>query len=240
MTTWESIDKTDMENVTVTSDVAYERVTSDEHFVDEWERTFLKQNTAWLVQEIPNIAFLDIADTMLENKKTLVGRNNWLLKIGKEGKSVEVQPQDIVSVWTSDEKTYTESGWIVDSYIEFDSYTSWDNNTACIANDEAIPGVYTCDILQNGVYTISYWCIVEVNSATQILIRIWKVWAHSWIISEEFYKGSSLPEVISCWRTTSNITIDKWDSVYMKIIADDDVKVYSDAYMDIKFQQYNI
>jgi hypothetical protein len=35
-----------MENVTVTSDAAFERVTSDEHFEDESREGFLKQNTS--------------------------------------------------------------------------------------------------------------------------------------------------------------------------------------------------
>ena len=79
MTTWESTDNVEvMDNVTITSDAAYERVTSDEHFEEEKNWWYLQQNTSWLVQEIPNIAFIDIADTMLESKKTLYDRENWV------------------------------------------------------------------------------------------------------------------------------------------------------------------
>ena len=92
MTTWENIDNTDMENVTVTSDVAFERVTSDEHFVEEGEKSFLKQNTAWLVQEIPNISFLDIWDTLLETRKTLADKAGYVLVVWQNGKSIEAVP----------------------------------------------------------------------------------------------------------------------------------------------------
>lgn len=94
MTTWENTDSiNESENLTVTSDAAFERVTNDFKMEEETAWWYLKQNTAWLVQEIPNISFLDIADTMLENKKTLHNRNNWNVVVWKKGKSIEVIPQ---------------------------------------------------------------------------------------------------------------------------------------------------
>lgn len=92
MTTWESIDNVDMENVTVTSDVAFERVTSDEHFVEEPKGWYLQQNTSWLVQEIPNISFLDIWDIFLETKKSLSDKAGYVLIVWQEGKSIEAVP----------------------------------------------------------------------------------------------------------------------------------------------------
>ena len=97
MTTWESIDNENMENVTVTSDAAFERVTSDEHFEDEKGEGFLKQNTSWLVQEVPNISFLDIADTFLETKKTLSDKAGYVLVVWQNGKSIEAVPYSDLS-----------------------------------------------------------------------------------------------------------------------------------------------
>lgn len=97
MTTWESIDNENMENVTVTSDAAFERVTSDEHFEDERGEGFLKQNTSWLVQEVPNISFLDIADTFLETKKTLSDKAGYVLVVWQNGKSIEAVPYSDLS-----------------------------------------------------------------------------------------------------------------------------------------------
>ena len=80
------------ENVTVTNDAAFERVTSDikmEEWKDWW---YLQQNTAWLVQEIPNISFLDIWDTFLETKKTLASKAGYVLVVWTNGKSIEAVP----------------------------------------------------------------------------------------------------------------------------------------------------
>ena len=119
MTTWESTDNVEvMDNITITSDAAYERVTSDEHFEEEKNWGYLQQNTSWLVQEIPNIAFIDIADTMLESKKTLYDRENWILRVWEKGRSIEVQPQDTVTLLMNADYNISQS-W--EHYIEFDS-----------------------------------------------------------------------------------------------------------------------
>jgi hypothetical protein len=34
---------------------------------------------------------------MLESQKTLYDRENWVLRVGKAGRSIEAQPQDIVT-----------------------------------------------------------------------------------------------------------------------------------------------
>ncbi len=93
MTTWENIDNIEYgENVTVTSDVAFERVTNDESFSEERNWGYLQQNTSWLVQEIPNISFLDIWDTFLETKKTLADKGWYVLIVWKSGRSIEAVP----------------------------------------------------------------------------------------------------------------------------------------------------
>lgn len=80
------------ENVTVTSDAAFERVTSDLK-MEEWQKEwYLQQNTAWLTQEIPNISFLDIADTFLVTKKTLADKAWYVLVVWTDGKSIEAVP----------------------------------------------------------------------------------------------------------------------------------------------------
>lgn len=257
MTTWESIDKIDKidtEDITVTSDEAFKRVTSDEGFIDEWKEWYLKQNTAWLIQEIPNIAFLDIADTMLEPteevreidgvdvvvpiwSKTLYNKSNWVLRVGKAAKSIEAQPQDTVSLWLSEDKTYIISPGYTDNYVDFDAHGSSQNYTVCKPSmwEWALSNIETCKILQDWVYTISYWWTLETNSATWFKVIVWKL--NWWVIAEDYFKGS-LWEIMSWWKHTSNIWLSRGDYIYMKIQADDAIKMYEDTYIDIKFQQY--
>lgn len=94
MTTWESIDNEieRVDNLTVTSDAAYERVTNDLKMEDTRDDGSLKQNTAWLVDEIPNISFIDIADVFLESKKTLADKAGYVLIVWTDGKSIEAVP----------------------------------------------------------------------------------------------------------------------------------------------------
>lgn len=93
MTTWENTDKTDsLENVTVTSDEAFERVTNDLKMEDTRDDGSLKQNTVWLVDEIPNISFIDIADVFLKSKKTLAYKAWYVLIVWTDGKSIEAVP----------------------------------------------------------------------------------------------------------------------------------------------------
>jgi len=243
MTTWESIDKIekiDTEDITVTSDEAFKRVTSDEGFIDEWKEWYLKQNTAWLIQEIPNISFLDISDTMLESQKTLYDRENWILRVGKAWRSIETQPQDTMTVWQDEDKTYIVSPWYTDNYIDFDWVDSSQNYTTVRPDNTVLPNVYTFDILQDWIYTISYWWTLETNSATWFKIIVWKLWTNPWIIIQDYYQGSSLPEIMSWWKQKTNIELKKWDSVYMKVQANDAIKIYKETYLSIKFQQYKL
>lgn len=87
MTQWGNTD-----NLLITEDWAYERVTNNIKMEDENDDGYLKQNTAWLVQEIPNISFLDIADTFLETKKTLANKAGYVLVVWTNGKSIEAVP----------------------------------------------------------------------------------------------------------------------------------------------------
>lgn len=238
MTTWESIDNVNMENVTVTSDEAFERVTSDESFTDEKESWYLQQNTSWLVQEVPNIAFIDIADTMLESKKTLYDRENWILRVGKAGRSIEAQPQDTISFSLDEDKTYIVSPWVTDNYIEFDSSMSSWNYTTCKPDKIHLANIYTFDILEEWYFTISYGWTLEPNSATWVKIIIWKIWDTNETLMVDYYKDSSLPEIMSWWKYKQNIKLEVWDSVYMKVQANDAIKIHKDTYINIQFQQY--
>lgn len=93
MTTWENTDSiNESENLMVTSDAAFERVTNDMKMEEERDVGSLKQNTAWLVDEIPNISFLDIWDTFLETKKTLADKAGYVLIVWTDWKSIEAVP----------------------------------------------------------------------------------------------------------------------------------------------------
>lgn len=233
MTTWESTDN--MENVTITSDEAFERVTSDEHFEEEKDGGFLKQNTSWLVQEIPNISFLDIADTMLENQKTLYDRENWILRVGKAWRSIEAQPQDIVTLKMNTD--YSVSPWT--HYIEYDgSLSSW-NYTVCKPTQTY--NISSVEILQSWYYTISYWWTVDTNSATSLNISVFK-WdiINPIIIVWDEYKDTNLPDTMSWWKYKPNVLLNAWDVLFMMIESDDTIKIYADTYFNVQFQQYNL
>lgn len=230
MTTWESTDN--MENMTITSDAAYERVTSDEHFEDEIDWWYLQQNTSWLVQEIPNISFLDIADTMLESKKTLYDRENWILRVWKAGRSIEAQPQDTILLKLDSDQSY----WpYTDAWVSFDSDVSSLNYTTCKPDNTYMFNWYKVKILQTWYYTISYWWILDVW--TSEIVRV-SIESNSSRITYDYFKWTSLPESLSWWKTIPNIQLNEWDIVWMKIYLDDGWKLYKDTYLTVQFQQY--
>lgn len=235
MTTWESIDNVNMENVTVTSDEVFERVTSDESFTDETSNWYLQQNTSWLVQEIPNISFLDIADTMLESKKTLYDRENWILRVGKAWRSIEVQPQDTVSLLMNADYDITNT-W--EHYIEFDKSISSLNYTVCRPSETW--NLYHIEILQTWYYIISYWWEVMTNSASELRISIYKDWTNPWVIMTDKYKDTQLPEIMSWWKYMSNIYLEQGDVLDMKIYSNSTLKIFKTTYLNIQFQQYTL
>ena len=236
MTTWESTDNVEvMDNVTITSDAAYERVTSDEHFEEEKNWGYLQQNTSWLVQEIPNISFLDVADTMLESKKTLHQRENWILRVGKAWRSIEVQPQDVVTLIMNADYEIQQT-W--EHYVEFDDSISSLNYTVC--KPQQTWNLHHIDILQDWFYIISYWWEVKTNSATELKISISKTWTNPWVIMTDRYKDTQLPEILSWWKYMSNIYLQKWDVLDMKILCNSPVKIYETTYLNIQFQQYTL
>lgn len=145
MTELENTDSTpSTENITVTSDAAFERVTSDIKMEGEEDNGgYLKQNTAWLVQEIPNISFVDIADTLLESKKTLYGRQNWNVVVWTAGKSIEVVPQDLGYLYTTTSASYSWEeynmpldGSTLQSNLSTYNVVSWALNTYVSINTE--------------------------------------------------------------------------------------------------------
>ena len=232
MTTWESIDKTIEENVTVTSDEAFERITSDEKFNEEWWDGYLKQNTSWLVQEIPNISFLDIADTMLESKKTFYNRENWVIRVGKAGKSVEAQPQDIALLTYTPEYLDPSSETII---IPFDSIqTSSNISLFKIENNKAV-------IWQDWIYRISYWwiCMWWTNQDT-ISIEI-KHYRNGTRIYNKLYDFFLSSTWLDSWWKTWCIECKAWDEIYMWFDSD----WYSSIrlqwlYLEIQFMQYKL
>lgn len=230
MTTWESTDN--MENITITSDAAYERVTSDEHFEDEKNWWYLQQNTAWLVQEIPNISFLDVSDTMLESQKTLYDRENWVLRVGKAGRSIEAQPQDTILLRLDSDQSY----WpYTDAWIPFDSDVSSLNYTTCKPDNTYMFNWYKVKILQTWYYNISYWW--TLNVWTSEVVRV-SVESNSWRITYDYFRWTNLPEILSWWKTIPNIKLNEWDIVWMKIYLSDGWTLLKDTYLTVQFQQY--
>lgn len=236
MTESENIDS--LENVTVTSDAAFERVTSDIK-MEEWEDWwYLRQNTAWLVQEIPNISFLDVADTLLESNKTLFWKENWILRVWLNAKSIETQPQDTMTLRLTTTKTYITSPWYTDEEVDFDSEVSSWNNVTCIPDDTYLFNWYKVKILQTWYYRVSYWWTIGVNDATNF--EIWAFSNAQFIASDRFINGS-YPEIMSWGKMVSNIKLNEWDIVTMHIYANWTITAYkNNTYLDIQFQQYTL
>lgn len=232
MTTWENTDSiNESENLTVTSDAAFERVTNDFKMEEEMPWWYLRQNTAWLVQEIPNISFLDIADTMLESKKTFHKRENRVLRIGNAGKSVEAQPQDTVTLTLTSDYLVSSFPWA----IHFDDWVSSLNWTVCKIDDV---DTYKIDILESWYYKISYWWTINPWNATSFSIWIWT--SNNYVTADKFTWWSYWTEV-SWWRTISNVYLNQWDYVFMDVLASSSVTVKKDfTYLEIQFQQYTL
>lgn len=223
MTTWESIDNENMENVTVTSDAAFERVSSDEHFEDERGEGFLKQNTSWLVQEVPNISFLDIADTMLESKKTLYNRKNWNIVIGTAGRSIEAQPQDLARL-------------VSDSYMHVgisESYTiPFDDIEIPSGEDELNIKTFSFEnnwvkILIPWVYRISYgW---QINPNDCIRLSVWLYRNNAYVTSDNYYNVNWFWLELS-WGRSISLKCNKWDVLTLHVEGDGG-NDYPDVYL---------
>lgn len=226
MTTWESTDN--MENMTITSDAAYERVTSDEHFEEEKDWGFLKQNTSWLVQEIPNISFLDIADTMLESKKTLYNRKNWNIVVGKAGRSIEAQPQDLARL-VSDQYIYH---WTTNEYV-----IPFDDIEIPSGEDEINIKTFEfknnwVEILIPWVYRISYWW--QINPWNTIDFSVWLYRNGSYVTSDNYENVNWFWSLMSWWRSIS-LRCEEWDVLTLYVYSQwDDPDVYL-TYNDSRF-----
>lgn len=226
MTTWESTDN--MDNVTITSDEAFERVTSDEHFEEEKDWGFLKQNTSWLVQEIPNIAFLDIWDTLLENKKTLYNRKNWNIVVGTAWKSIEAQPQDLARL-VSNEYMHT---WTTNDYtIPFDDIEipSWEDEINIKTFEFKNNWV---EILIPWVYRVSYWW--QINPGNTIDFSVWLYRNGTYVTSDNYENVNGFWSLMSWWRSVS-IRCDEWDVLTLNVYSQwDNPDVYL-TYNDSRF-----
>lgn len=228
MTTWESIDNVDMENVTVTSDEAFERVTSDEYFEEEKDGGFLKQNTSWLVQEIPNISFLDIADTLLENKKTLYNRKNWNIVVGTAWKSIEAQPQDLaILVSNSYMHTWTTNDYIIPfDDIEIPSWEDEINIKTFEFNNNWV------EILIPWVYRVSYWWQINPWNTTEF--SVWLYRNGTYVTSDNYENVNGFWILMSWWRSTS-IRCNEWDVLTLNVYSQwDNPDVYL-TYNDSRF-----
>lgn len=224
MTTWESIDKIEKtDNLTLTSDASYERVTNDEHFEEERDWGYLQQNTSWLVQEIPNISFLDIADTFLESKKTLVGREWHTLIVWNLWKSIETVWQDTLNIRLWEDKTISSSP----ALVQLDTYNLTPDSDKIEVDENHI---WRINILRDWYYRISYGWTVDLQSATQLSMDIYKknervMWdIYSWVSGK-----------LSWWRTIS-LQLNHDDYIYMRVDANAAIKVCEEfTYLEIQY-----
>ena len=103
MTQYANIDKKNFFDRIETSDwYQIEKIGNSSEFDDNRKDTpdeWLKQDTAWLVNEIPNISFLDIWDTLLESKKTLHWRRWAHLIVWDASKSIELMYMNKFKLW---------------------------------------------------------------------------------------------------------------------------------------------
>lgn len=232
MTTWENTDSiNESENLTVTSDAAFERVTNDFKMEEEIPWWYMKQNTAWLVQEVPNISFLDISDTMLESKKTLYDRENWIIRVWKAGRSIEAQPQDVALLnYTPEYLDPTQ----VTTIVPFDSIqTSSNISLFSIENNKA-------KIKEDWVYRVSYgWvCLWWTNDTVSIEIQHYRNWTRIYNYLFDTFVSSTW---LSSWWKTWCIECKVWDELYMTV----DSNSYSSIrlqwlYLEIQFLQYKL
>lgn len=209
MTELENTDS--LENVTVTSDAAFERVTSDIK-MEEWEDWwYLKQNTAWLVQEIPNISILDISDFLIENKKTLYDRQNWTIVVGKAGKSIEAQPQDICYMYTNTQ--VSQSGLY--SYVEFENIDVSSNEKLCFYPQTT--GWHSAiRILKEWWYQIQYSYQASISSSNNYYIdSCITVTPDWWSLSVKELRRMTLINWYTSYSDAILIHLDEWDLVWL-------------------------
>lgn len=231
MTELENTDSLSTENVTVTSDSAFERVTSDIK-MEEWEDWwYLKQNTAWLVQEIPNISILDISDFLIENKKTLYDRQNWNIVVGKAGRSIEAQPQDVAVLtytWEFFEPTSD------DEIVPFDDIDTSSNLTIfSISWNKA-------EILEDWIYRISYWWVYMWGTTDTVEISI--IHERNWNRIYNYLYDLFLSSTgLNSWGKTGRIECKAGDRLYMNVQSDDYTSIRLQwLYLEIQFLQYKM
>lgn len=209
-TQWEST-----ENLIVTSDAMFERVTNNERMEEEERVGSLRQNTAWLVDEIPNISFLDISDTMLESKKTFHNRENRVLRIGNAGKSVEAQPQDFCFLYGSSRSV--DRSWEV-AMIPINSSSIVPDNAWCFVVVSDATSTYV-EIKQSWYYSMKYNWTIHSTTVTQNANNFLEHW---------FFIYPDLTvycaQIVSSWyryyESISNEAIhyfDEWDRIWVYI-----------------------
>lgn len=248
MTTWENTDSiNESENLTVTSDAAFERVTNDFKMEEEIPWWYLKQNTAWLVQEIPNISFLDISDTMLESHKTLHNRKNRNIVVWLHWKSIEAQPQDI---WIYRDIVPELNSWLW--YPKFNTYLKWSNNT-CFGSNTTMPWIWAYEIKEDWIYRMSYsYTISDISSSATLISRYIMLldnwWTLTQINSQCFWNGIWWQSIwISSYSASwdTHIELHKWDRLMLAVKVTDtnwwDVwRWFTQAELTLQFQQYTL
>lgn len=244
MTTWENTDSiNESESLIVTSDAAFERVNNDFKMEEEKDWWFLKQNTAWLVQEIPNISFVDVADTMLESKKTLYDRKNWNVVVWMSWKSIETQPQDI---WIySNIKTNIIHNWFwiasFNDYIAWSKYCfiEWANKEWYQINIKWIYEIaYSFCMYNIGASATWIWRHIVVYRWNNILFPhsqyYWSVWSGNVLWIKDYSASWKLYLELEIWdivKLGAEVHDTNWDDVWWQ---------FRQGEFSIQFQQYKM
>lgn len=198
MTQFANIDNRESFLDTETSDGFFiEKVNNSSVLDNRWSDdsdVWLKQDTAWLVDEIPNISFLDIWDTLLEDKKTLHDRRWAHLVVWKASKSIELEYANKFKL--SFEPNYMSD---VENLVKWDiesPYVSWIKDNPDYAQYYTAFWPLACMIEEDGRYEILHkeeiqlqpdtdtvCCYVDlyrkdVNDTYQIFNKWW--YAVSW------------------------------------------------------------
>ena len=215
MTTWENTDSIErVDNLTVTSDTAYERVTNDLKIEDTRDDGSLKQNTAWLVDEIPNISFIDIADTFLESKKTLADKAGQVLIVGNSGKSIETKHieyfKDIIYKYSSSDMSLSGEETIPFSSTDLSSDNTWKFES----NWNGIK------ILEDWLYRISFCWWINVWDGTRFRIWVYSPTYSIWLpYLQEQLDWINNNTIMMWWKSLTRV-FHSWETIRLRLWTD--------------------
>lgn len=240
MTTWGNTD-----NIFEVEDYQIERVDNNETFDDykkdsnssTAETPDARQNTSWLVQEIPNISFLDISDTLLENKKTLHWRENWNVVVGTKWKSIEVVPQDFM--WLSaNNVSWITSTTTLNITKDVESF----NNTTMSVS------WWVVTAQKDWIYEVNFWWVAAVskytvtdaNTLKWFNIRVLIDWTAELVDSVilNAYQSSTMNlTYVFSWGKSRKVYIDKWATIEIEVVPVSVTLSVNQVYLELQYLQ---